>query len=91
MEGRDIGTVVFPNTPYKFFLDADAAVRARRRQQQGENDAILQRDVLDRQRQNSPLTCAPDAHRLDSGHATVEELVDQALGHLRSLGLKIED
>ena len=71
MEGRDIGTVVFPQTPYKFFLDADADVRAQRRSQQGENDAIRQRDNLDQHRQNSPLTCAPDALRLDSGRASV--------------------
>lgn len=88
MEGRDIGTVVFPQTPYKFFLDADAEVRALRRRQQGENDVIEKRDVLDRQRQNSPLACAPDALRLDSGHASVEELVIKALEHLDALGLK---
>jgi cytidylate kinase len=88
MEGRDIGTVVFPQTPYKFFLDADADVRAQRRSRQGENDVIRQRDVLDQQRLNSPLTCAPDALRLDSGCHTVEELVAIALQHLTSLGLK---
>jgi cytidylate kinase len=88
MEGRDIGTVVFPKTPYKFFLDADADVRAQRRSQQGENDVIRERDVLDQQRQNSPLTCAPDALRLDSGCHTVEELVATALEHLTALGLK---
>ena len=88
MEGRDIGTVVFPQTPYKFFLDADAEVRALRRQQQGENDIILKRDVLDQQRQDSPLTCAPDALRLDSGRASVEELLVIALKHLAALGLK---
>jgi cytidylate kinase len=88
MEGRDIGTVVFPQTPYKFFLDADADIRAQRRSQQGENDVIRQRDVLDQQRRNSPLTCAPDALRLDSGCNTVEELVATALQHLASLGLK---
>jgi cytidylate kinase len=88
MEGRDIGTVVFPQTPYKFFLDADAAVRAERRHKQGETDAILRRDVLDRQRENSPLTCAPDALRLDSSRSSVDELVAAALGHLASLGLK---
>ena len=87
MEGRDIGTVVFPQTPYKFFLDADAEVRALRRRQQGENDVILKRDVLDRQRQDSPLTCAPDALRLDSGHASVEELMAIALKHLAARGL----
>jgi cytidylate kinase len=89
MEGRDIGTVVFPQTPYKFYLDANAEVRAQRRQEQGENDAIQQRDILDQQRKNSPLTCAPDALCLDSGHSSVEELVAVALRHLASRGLKI--
>lgn len=89
MEGRDIGTVVFPQTPYKFFLDADAEVRAMRRSQQGENDIILKRDVLDQQRQDSPLACAPDALRLDSGHASVEELVAMALKHLVAHGLAL--
>lgn len=89
MEGRDIGTVVFPQTPYKFFLDANADIRAQRRSEQGENDVIRQRDVLDQQRRNSPLTCAPDAFRLDSGCATVEELLSAALQHLVTLGLKM--
>jgi len=90
MEGRDIGTVVFPQTPYKFYLDANAEVRARRRSQQGENDVIHQRDILDQQRATSPLTRASDAKFLDSGHASVEELVAVALQHLVSRGLKID-
>ncbi|MCE0522256.1 MAG: (d)CMP kinase [Methylacidiphilales bacterium] len=89
MEGRDIGTVVFPQTPYKFFLDADADVRARRRSEQGENDVIRQRDNLDQQRENSPLTRASDALFLDSGHATVDDLITRALSHLASRGLKM--
>jgi len=89
MEGRDIGTVVFPQTPYKFFLDANAEVRAQRRNQQGETDAILKRDVIDQQRQNSPLMCASDAMRLDSSYASVDELVVIALKHLAACGLKL--
>jgi cytidylate kinase len=88
MEGRDIGTVVFPDTPYKFYLDANPEVRAQRRSQQGENDVIQKRDRIDTQRVHSPLTCAPDALRLDSSHFTVEELVAQALEHLDARGLK---
>jgi cytidylate kinase len=88
MEGRDIGTVVFPDTPYKFFIDADAGVRAERRRNQGEEDVIHQRDAIDSQRQHSPLLCAPDALRLDSGRHTVEELVKLALEHLAARGLK---
>jgi len=90
MEGRDIGTVVFPQTPHKFFLDADAEIRAKRRSLQGEDDSIQRRDVLDRQRENSPLLCAPDALRLDSGHASVDELVEIALKHLSSRGLVVQ-
>jgi cytidylate kinase len=89
MEGRDIGTVVFPQTPYKFYLDANAEVRAQRRSQQGETDVIQQRDILDQQRATSPLTRASNALFLDSGGASVEELVVAALQHLASRGLKI--
>jgi cytidylate kinase len=86
MEGRDIGTVVFPHTPFKFYLDADAEVRAQRRQAQGETDVIGQRDRIDSQRQVSPLICAADALRLDSGRASVAELIAQALRHLEARG-----
>lgn len=89
MEGRDIGSVVFPQTPYKFYLDANPEVRAMRRQQQGEVDVIQQRDNLDQQRKTSPLTRADDALSLDSGHASVEELIAVALKHLAARGLKI--
>jgi len=89
MEGRDIGTVVFPETPYKFFIDADAEVRASRRLKQGETDVVLQRDTIDSKRQNSPLICAPEALQLDSGRASVAELVETALHHLATLGLAI--
>jgi cytidylate kinase len=88
MEGRDIGSVVFPHTPYKFYIDADPEVRAQRRHQQGETDVIQQRDSLDQLRKTSPLTRASDALFLDSGHATVEELVVIALKHLATRGLK---
>jgi cytidylate kinase len=89
MEGRDIGTVVFPHTPYKFYLDANPEVRALRRSRQGETDVIQKRDTLDQSRVTSPLTRAADARFLDSGHASVEELVTVALQHLASRGLKM--
>jgi cytidylate kinase len=88
MEGRDIGTVVFPQTPYKFYVDADPAVRSQRRAAQGEQDSILQRDVIDSQRVDSPLLCAADAVRLDSGAYRVDELVAQALEQLRARGFE---
>jgi cytidylate kinase len=87
MEGRDIGTAVFPQTPYKFYLDADASVRAERRSRQGETDAIHRRDAIDSQRVISPLVCAPDAVRLDSGHSTVKDLVAAIVQHLAEKGL----
>ena len=89
MEGRDIGSVVFPQTPYKFYLDANPEVRAQRRSAQGEVDVIQQRDLLDSSRKTSPLTRASDARLLDSGHHSVDELVTIALQHLAARGLKI--
>jgi len=88
MEGRDIGTVVFPHTPYKFYIDASPEVRAMRRRAQGETDVVQQRDTLDSQRKTSPLLRTSDAFFLDSGHYSVEELVAVALRHLAARGLK---
>jgi cytidylate kinase len=88
MEGRDIGTVVFPRTPYKFYIDANPAIRAMRRHAQGEVDVIQKRDTIDQQRTTSPLIRAANAVFLDSGHATVDELVAAALKHLKASGLK---
>jgi cytidylate kinase len=89
MEGRDIGTVVFPATPYKFYIDAEPTLRAKRRAAQGERDVIHQRDAIDSKRAHSPLLCAPDALRLDSGRHKVEELVATALTHLAAHGLPV--
>lgn len=82
-EGRDIGTVVFPDAQVKLFLDADPAVRARRRAaEQGEDDLravereIAERDRRDAGRPVSPLRPAADAVRVDTGDLGIEELVD---------------
>jgi cytidylate kinase len=88
MEGRDIGTVVFPRTPYKFFIDADPAVRARRRLAQGETDKINQRDQQDSARTTAPLKPAGDAIHIDSGVLTVEETIAAILKQLEAQGLK---
>ena len=88
MEGRDIGTVVFPKTPYKFYLDAHPEVRAQRRSQQGETDVIERRDSIDKQRVTSPLTRAANAVFLDSSRASVDELVAKALQHLAAAGFQ---
>jgi cytidylate kinase len=89
MEGRDIGSVVFPQTPYKFYIDASPEIRARRRAQQGEADVIRQRDALDQQRKTSPLLRPADALFLDSGEASVEEMIAAALQHLGAHGLSV--
>ncbi len=81
--------MVFPETPYKFYIDASAEVRAARRAAQGETDKIRERDSIDTQRVDSPLTCAPGALRLDSGEHSPEQLVEQALARLADLGFKV--
>ncbi len=89
-EGRDMGTVVFPDAPHKFFLSADPATRAERRYREllemgraTSLEEVLadqeQRDLRDRNRQTSPLRPADDACVIDSTKMTVEEVVDKIL------------
>jgi cytidylate kinase len=88
MEGRDIGTVVFPHAEVKIFLDAAPEVRGMRRYDQlGSMPAqqpeevirdLRARDERDRNRADSPLKPAPDAVLLDSTHLTLEEVVAAA-------------
>jgi len=86
MEGRDIGTAIFPDAEFKFFLDADVTVRARRRHQelaakgvQTDFDEVLaqlrERDRRDRGRELAPLKKAADATLVDSSGLTVDEVV----------------
>ena len=86
VEGRDIGTIVFPDAEFKFFLIADDFVRARRRQLDliaiGEEksievlvEEIRQRDFLDSERSNSPLRKADDAIEIDTSKMTFDEQV----------------
>lgn len=89
MEGRDIGTVVLPQTPFKFFLDADPEVRAQRRAQQGEKDTITKRDRLDSTRASSPLKCADDALKVDTGVLSVEQIITLAWDHLKQKGFAL--
>jgi cytidylate kinase len=92
MEGRDIGTAVFPNADFKFFLDADEGARAERRYRELlekgfaqehplVKEALKARDELDSTRSASPLLKAADAVRIDSTHMTLDEVVD-AVMHL---------
>jgi cytidylate kinase len=77
MEGRDIGSVIFPQADFRFFLHADPVERARRRADQGQDDKILERDRLDSSRKASPLTCPPGATSIDTTHVTLEEVVEK--------------
>ena len=90
MEGRDIGTVVFPGAPLKIFLRADPKERARRRLEQNHQEGqgptledtlseISKRDQQDSERNISPLGAAADAHVIDSTHFTVEQVVEEIL------------
>lgn len=90
MEGRDIGSVVFPDTLYKFYLDAKLEVRAQRRKGQGDNDSISQRDAMDSSRTISPLIVATDAHVVDSSTMSISEVVTYILKQLISQGLQLE-
>jgi CMP/dCMP kinase len=90
MEGRDIGTVVFPEAPVKIYLDADPAERARRRahdpaHQSGSYSvaavatALEERDQTDRSRVASPLAIAADAVHLDTTQLTIADVVARVL------------
>ena len=89
MEGRDIGSVVFPETPYKFYIDASPDVRLRRRIAQGQRDQIAARDRADSSRRASPLIIAEDAHVIDSSNLTIEGVVGEIIGRLKMKGLAI--
>lgn len=86
MEGRDIGSVVFPDTPYKYFLDADPAERARRRTleiemmegQSSERDvyhSLQKRDEADRARETAPLQIPLGAREIDTTSMTLDEVI----------------
>jgi CMP/dCMP kinase len=91
MEGRDIGTAVFPDADVKIFLDADPLVRSQRRYEQIEATPkavpvapesvlkeIRERDQRDRTRASSPLKPAPDAVVIDSTNLTLDQVIEQA-------------
>lgn len=86
MEGRDIGSVVFPNTPFKLYISASEAVRAARRAKDGEADAVAKRDAEDSQRKASPLKISEGAVVIDSSDLTIEGTVEAAREALMRLG-----
>lgn len=77
MEGRDIGSVVFPAADFRFFLHADPAERAKRRAKEGGQDSIAERDRLDTSRKASPLTCPAGAIDIDSTFISLEQVVEK--------------
>jgi CMP/dCMP kinase len=90
LDGRDIGTAVFPDADVKFYVDADPAQRARRRHEElaaagvdadlrAIEDEIRQRDQADSTRTDSPLTRAPDAVHVDTTGLLPEEVVQRML------------
>lgn len=90
LEGRDIGTVVFPHAEVKIFLTASPEERARRRCEQMKALGIeadfarvlsdqMERDARDSQRETSPLVAAPDAHHINTDHLSVEQVIERIL------------
>ena len=93
-DGRDMGTVVFPNAQVKLFLDASAEERAKRRYKQLQNKGIngnfaqilaeiQERDFRDRNREVAPLKPADDALLLDSTKLNIDEVIAQALTYIQ--------
>ena len=96
-DGRDMGTVVFPDAKWKVFLTASPEVRARRRYNQlrhqgmdvslaGLFEAIRERDERDRMREAAPLRPAEGALCLDTTHLGVEETLERVMEHVRTTG-----
>jgi cytidylate kinase len=91
MEGRDIGSVVFPDTPFKLYVTADESVRAERRRAMGEVDSVATRDAADSQRKTAPLKVADGAIILDNSLHTIESGVDAAVEILKNQGWKADE
>lgn len=94
MEGRDITTVVFPSTPFKFYLDADPEERAMRRYRElvakGEDEkahevleSLKKRDEKDANRQTAPLLVAEDATIINSTSMGIDDVVNTVLAQVR--------
>jgi len=87
MEGRDIGSVVFPDTPFKLYVDAAEHVRAARRGDEGLVDSIAKRDAADSKRKTAPLIVAEGATVLDTSDHSIESAVEAAITILKQQGL----
>ena len=82
VEGRDIGTVVFPDADVKIFLTASVEERARRRGPDEDPATLARRDHLDSTRADSPLVAATDAHVIDSTGRSIDDIVDEIVGRV---------
>ena len=95
VEGRDIGTIVFPNADFKFFMIADIKMRANRRLNEMNQSATVKtfdeivldleiRDDKDTNRENSPLRKAVDAVEIDTSDLTIDEQVNKIINHIKN-------
>jgi cytidylate kinase len=84
MEGRDIGTNVFPETEFKYYLDAHLEERSRRRAAEGIQENLAARDQRDSQRAAAPLMVALGARVIDTSRLTAEETSGQIIADIRS-------
>jgi cytidylate kinase len=89
MEGRDIGSVVFPDSPFKIYIDASEEVRSARRRAQGQVDNLAERDRIDKARKSSPLVIPEGATIIDNSAITLEEAVQQVIQALQTRGFVI--
>lgn len=89
MEGRDIGSVVFPETPFKIYVDAAEHVRTARRVRMGEVDSVAKRDAADSKRSAAPLRIADGATVLDTSEHSIQSGVDAAIAILKQQGLPL--
>jgi cytidylate kinase len=90
MEGRDIGTNVFPETDFKYFLDAHLAERTKRRAAEGVHENLAARDQRDSQRAAAPLMIALGARVINTSHMTIPETCDLIIEDMRHKGAKFE-
>ena len=92
IDGRDIGSYVFPNAEIKFYLDCDITERARRRKKELKNESLtlkeiekmlLERDTFDKNKKIAPLVIPNGAIIIDSTNLNIDEVVDEMLKHIK--------
>lgn len=84
MEGRDIGSVIFPDADYRFFLYADEATRVARRHRELASDPIAIRDTMDQTRKTAPLICPEGAISLNTGLYSLKEVIQMVCDAITS-------